>query len=448
MADNSGTLVSNQLTASASSSLFNTDPPIRGVLSGGGIERPERPDNQRMRVKEIPLDDIKAPSTSTKLHPVADEISQEDTGVSEENADTWENFVESVNQELQKPLEVTEEDGHYRLVDGDRRLRALEQGGSETAECMIKESKEDGEVFVNMLRANEFRKPNNKTRRAQLVAQLCQPWLLPPGERDQDTRRYLQTELADEIGVSDATISNWITPIQVERHRLRDVIVDVARPLGRDIDPDISEQVDRIRDLLTTPNDDGQPMLSVGMAEKTHEKLDETSGLGLEGLETIAEKGVAEGWDNGDLKEHLDEHYVHTTEMDEAETGMMGDTDFEDDLSGGVTTDDVEQDQEDEEASAEQTARSGPEWEVPVSPDVEQTIDKLDAGQEARAQKMLTENFEDASAVAVNALADRYDREISEVMDEFVEPLVTHAAIAAESDPETFQEVIEKLESI
>lgn len=366
-----------------------------------------------MRVEEIPLDEIKPPNTSDKLHPVEEE----------DEAD-WEDFVNSVNKELQKPLEVIEQNGHFRIVDGDRRFRALEEGGSETAECIVKAEEEEQTVLVNMVRANEFRKPSDKNQRARTIAQLTAPWLLPPGERKEIDTVFSQSELAEQIGCSQPTINIWLSPVQ-EQNKLRDALAGTVS--GRQLEEEDMESIDDIIDLLKGRDESGGVVMGVGQEGFVAEKITNMDGLNLGELHTVAEKASAESWNTNKFLEYLDEHYAYDELEDQADTGMMGDTDFEDDLSGGITTGDVQQGHEHEDTPDTDFGMpdvSDVEWEEVVD-DSELNGETLGS---VKARQMVTQTFQDDGAIAINILCAKTGMSEQEVMDKFVQPLVVDRA--------------------
>jgi hypothetical protein len=366
-----------------------------------------------MRVEDIPLVEIEAPNPSDKLHPVE-----------EEDDDDWEDFKRSVNKELQKPLEVVEQNGHYRLIDGDRRFRALEEGESDTASCIVKSDKDEDTVLVDMVRANEFRKPSDKNQRARTIAQLTAPWLLPPGERKNINTVYSQSELAEQIGCSQPTINIWLSPVK-DQNKLRDALSGTVS--GRQLEEEDMEMIDEIISLLKGRGDDGGVVMGVGQEGFVAEKISNMDGLNLGELQTVADKASAESWNTNKFLEYLDEHYAYDELEEQADTGMMGDTDFEDDLTGGVSTGDVEQGHQHEETPDTDFGMpdvSEVEWEEVVD-DSELNGETLGS---LKARQMVTQTFQDNGAIAINILCAKTGMSEQDVMEKFVQPLVVDRA--------------------
>lgn len=378
-----------------------------------------------MRYQELPLHEIEAPSPSDKLHPFQDEDEED-----------WDEFKQSVGQEPNKPLEVVENGDGFELVDGDRRLRALEENGATQTPVIILEPGEDidhdSDKYLRMIVANEFRKNSDKEQRARKVAQLCAPWLLPSGER-LDVEPMNQSEFAEQVGKSQGTISNWMVPIRNEQYPLRGVLSDsisASRP-----DDDKIELLDETVDILKRGTDGNSAVVSPGQTDFIADELSQMKMVSLREIKSAAEKASENGWTNFRFLEYIENNYAYsdTSEdvSDDVETGIMGEQkDFAD--SPEPTADGREDFQGPETVDGEE----GEELDLEV-PEIEvnwsEHVDDNELGgvtlSELEAQRMQSQRIEDEASVAINILSAKTGLSSREVMQKIIQPIIVDSTI-------------------
>ena len=391
--------------------------------------------------KEIDLDRIRTPNRSEKLHPYEDEPTDPDD-VDRENS--WTEFKQSVGSQPNKPLEITpidsyegkfdrdEYEGDYQLIDGDRRYRALEENEADTVACFIVDVDGDIDRWVRMFEANNFRRDNSPKQEARWIAKLYQPSLLPEGERFQDEPYFENMDdVAEAMGVSDATVSNRLKAIEYEYPIRFTLTGNNYATNGRSLTKDRVKKIDRIIDCLKRGGDQENMVVTIGREQFVAEELANMEGVSLGEIETVAEKAVEGGWGAKRFLEYTEEHYAHDEVErmnDEVESGMMDgsddpfeDNDFEDD--SGVSVDDVDVGRDEDSSDEQEIELESPDYDV----DWNDIVD--DSGLENpisdyETQRMMSQTVEDEAAVAINIFADRFGLSKREVMKHIVEPAI------------------------
>lgn len=380
---------------------------------------------------DIPLDKIKSPNRSEKLHPPEDEDEEE-----------WEDFRQNIGAEPQKPIEVAEIDDEnydYELIDGDRRLRALRQNADDSdypdiegVPAFIRVRGEDieneGDRLLGMVVANEFRQESNKKQRSRLVAQLIAPYLLPPGDRKDDVPYMTQGDLENQTGIPQPTLTTWLEPMRNE-HRLRSVLAKTAS--GRRVSADDIETIDHVVDLLKRGGDDGEMVIDMGREISTANELAGMDGLNLSELENVAEQAVDDGWNSGQFLEYVRENlaYDEMEQMeDEIDAGYEGDgaTD-EYTADTGVSTDDVTVDDNGHDDTDFGLEVGEVDWDDLVS---DGDLNGRTIGEIEMNERMKNVTIQDEAAVAISVLAAKTGQDERDVVKDFVEPLVTDNAVA------------------
>lgn len=376
--------------------------------------------------KEIPIDEIEPPSRSEKLHPFEGENDDDEEG-------GWEEFRESVGTEPNVPPTVRKVGDEYELVDGDRRLRALKENDAQKVQCQIRHDLNDRtDILAERIECNEFRKPNDKKARSRYIAQMGAPWLLPPGERDDEVETMTQTEVGKRIGHAQGVISRWLEPMKNE-YALRASLADKA---GNRPDEDDIQIIDQITNLLKQGGEDGNLVIPIGKEQFVASELAKMGGVSLSEIETVAEKAVEGGWSDQRFLEYLDEKYAYDPEKPEGvDAGMAdGSSDpldgdenskkkdkFED--NSRVSVDDV--DVEDEANPFE-----APE----VDPEFEELVDDSDLNGESlselESRKMMSQTIEDDAAVTINLIAAKTGLNPRDVLKEFIEPHIVNVGVA------------------
>lgn len=369
-------------------------------------------------LKEIPLDRITPPEDLKRLHPVSSESPQ-----------GWEQFKRSVNQELQKPLEVMETDDGYQLIDGDRRFRALKEGESEDVKCIVRQEQDETERWIKMIRANEFRKPSDKQKRAELLARLCQPWLLPPAERESYTQVYQQQEIADMIGTSQPTISIWLDPVK-EKNSLRCALGEKVPCTNNRM---TNSDVGIIDEVYHTLVEDG-PVSDGSQSDYLANEISDMDEVTIHEIKTAVQHSVDMGHNTTELIDYLHENYVFedSPEISDEIDPSLGGFDDDHDLDTSQVSD----------VDIEPEFTDNPEWFDCLSEQECELEYSGDYGNHVVAQ------FTGSAAVAINTICERYDLETSEFMDLFLEDFITAAVNTAEKDPESFNEIMEELSDI
>lgn len=377
-------------------------------------------------IREVHIDDIHLPDRDEKLHPYENELDERQEQVS--NADgkdlnSWEEFRESVGTQPNKPPTVIENGDGYVLVDGDRRMRALTENDAESVRVLVRDDVEDKtDLFTKRLEANEYRKPNDKKRRSWYIAQLCAPWLLPPGERDDEIDEIMtQTAVGKKLGHQQGVISDWLNPMRDE-YPLRSVVADFAS--GRTVDEDQVATIDEVVDYLKFGDD---KVIPIGQDGFVANELGDMEGVSLDELRKVAKEAADGGWnDNRFLKELNDKYAYDPAEDldDEIEGGMMdgSDLDFEDDTVPESPTDagdEFFEDEESEETPIPQIESGDINWSDYVDDDdLNQPLSQIET------RRMITQSVEDEGAVAVHILCDITGMSQREVMQNVVEPML------------------------
>ena len=361
-------------------------------------------------IEEVAVDKIKTPTPSEKLHPYQDE-DQED----------WNEFKQSVGTQPEELPTVRENGSGYELIDGDRRMRAVEENDGDTVMVRVRHDVETEEdLLESRVLANEFRKENDKQVRARYIAQLCAPHLLLPGERNPDIDKiHSQTKVGGWFGKAQAQMSQWLVPLRDEEYPVRGILGK-----GRSIDQDLVDQIDRIMEELDEFGINGQE-------EFLADELSEIDYKSLGEVENAIKKGNDEGWTMFRLLEYMRENFGDEAEEkpEGVETGIMGDQkdfssstpentpDFEDTTDEDTTEEDTEED-----SSAIPDLREEIDTE-----DDDQVLDLVDdesIRRSASARRMRSERLEDTAAVSLEVLCQVFGVDEREVMRKIVQPAI------------------------
>lgn len=385
---------------------------------------------------EISIDSIETPNRSEKLHPFENEKERGDEDDEENKDETkWDDFLESVGTEPNHPPTVRPNGEGYELVDGDRRLRALKENGAEEVYCQIRhdiENKRD--LYAERLESNEYRLDNDSKARSRYIAQICAPWIMPPGERVIDFEDTLnQTELAEKIGTVQSTISKWLGPAR-NRNPLRAALSD---KVSKRADEEDMERIDRIVALLTQRGEYDNLVVLSNQNQFAANEISLMEGVSLAKIENTAEKAATRGWDCDQFLKYLEGNFAHDEQVkqveEEVDAGMMdGSPDpFEDDSeTGGVSVEDVEVDEEKDQEDEPETQFEAPEMEV----DWEVLVDESQLNEkrfsELKSNKMISTNLQDEAAIMFNVICEVTGHSPTEVMRQFVEPHIVQAGAA------------------
>ena len=378
-----------------------------------------------MRFEEsVPLDEIVPPERSEKLHPYENE-----------DDESWEEFTESVGEEPNKPLEVFDnEDGEYELIDGDRRYRALVENEAETVQCFVLEPGDDisseEDTTLRMITANEHREQSDPKQRARAIAQLCAPWLLPPGERESDTVRMTQTEVSSEVGKAQPTISVWLQPLRDE-NPLRNALA--GKSSGRNPDEDDTETIDETVDYLKRGGDEGNSVIPIGQEVFVANEIGDMLGVGLNEIASVSEKAANEGWNDNRFLKYIKDNYAYDeTERvdDDIEEGMLDGSDlsFEDETVQDPYDNDLDDQNADGEPE-EEVDFGGMEIDVEWSDHVSDEDLNGQSLSELETRRLMTQSIEDDAAVAIHILCAKTGMSQRDIMQKFVEPLIVDNAV-------------------
>lgn len=386
---------------------------------------------------EAAIDEITVPSRSDKLHPYENEnvgdgqdLSElQDAAADGDELTDWEEFRLSVGTQPRDPVEVMENGDGYELIDGDRRLRALRENGAQTTFAVVKDPGEEvtqEEKDVLMLESNEHRRPNDAEQRARKTANLCAPWLLPPGERS-SAESITQSQLAKQVGRTQPAISGWLETVHDE-YPLRSAVGEIAKQPGRQIQEDRIEQIDRVVDLLTTGGEDGSRIVAMGRELFVAEELGNMDGVSLSELESAAERAAENGWDDQRFLQYVDEEFADDEEIELGIQSGMADGDdepWEDTTELDTETDTDPEPQQDDGPDLE-TPDIEVEWEnVLDGADIESSLGEL------QQKTMIVESFEDDAAIALQILQEQCGLTQEEVVDQIVEPLLVDRTVQA-----------------
>lgn len=396
-----------------------------------------------MELKTVKVDDIVTPSRSEKLHPeegedFGDGVDLETLRERSENGEDlteWEEFRLSVGTEPNKPVEISSEDGQLVLIDGDRRVRALTQNNAEEVRAFIRMEGEDiegeSDRLIKMIQANEFRKPSDKLQRARHMAQLTAPWLLPPSERNTNEQEKTQSEIAGDVGKTQASVSIWLGPIK-SKHKLRTALA--SKSSGLNPTPEETEKIDEIEDLLKRGGESNNIVVTVHQEQLAASELEDMEGVSLNELHTAAERAVEKNWNTNRFLQFVQDEFAYDEMMEdesEIESGIMGDSSgdpFEND-SGLDDVDGVEVNDEEEDHIEADFGFDDPEVEW------ENVLDKSDlpgdvSFSELMQEKMQYQTIEDDASITISAMASMTGLSKRDVIKRFVEPLIVEAGIS------------------
>lgn len=407
-----------------------------------------------MELKEnVSIDSIEVPERSEKLHPYQDEDPDEEENSNEVN--TWEQFRDSVGTEPDNPPTVIENGDGFVLVDGDRRMRALQENDAKTVDVLIRDDVDTTlELFEKRLTANEFRKGNNKKQRSWYVAQFVAPSLLPPGERKLNEGEEIMSqaqfarELAGRGEDYQGRISVWLQPMKDE-HPLRATLQDKAS--GRKPDWDDITTIDRIMDLLKGRGEAKNVVVIDADERFTASELADMEGVSLSELETCAEKAANNKWNHSRFLEYINENYAYDDieEPDGVDSGMMDGSDpFEDNDYGndtperkdggstGVSVDDVEVD-DGSGGTEDRVQYERPNIEVDWGDHVDDEDLNGASLAELKTRRMMgSEPIEDEAAVAINIVSAKTGLSLRETKKMFAEPAIVDRCIEFLNDGE------------
>lgn len=386
---------------------------------------------QEPTIETIPLVDIKTPERTEKLHPIEDE-----------DPEDWENFLKSVGTTPDQEIDVRVRNGNYELIDGDRRVRAVEENGGEEIRSKVFSEMSDEEFYARRIRSNELRKENNPFRRSWYAAQYVAPWLLPPGERF-GVEKMTQYEYADLIGYSQGSVSQWLGPMRNE-NPIRSVVGDEAVEHATDNIPsdEAIQQVDEIVSWLLGQGEHKR-VVSRNLVGKVADEVGDMSGISLAEIHTVAEMAAENGWDEGAFLEQLNKYASDPSDSApvKIESGLRNSDPSKTETHDG-----------DPDRVGEAEGKEGPNWsqynedfnkdQSPELPEVsvpevdwtEYVSDEDLQGDEtvtsiAESQRFVPEvPLQGEAAVALNLLAEMYDVERSDAI-RFFWPAIVEEAI-------------------
>jgi len=398
-------------------------------------------------VEDVPLDKIQTPNRDEKLHPPENE-DQED----------WEEFKSSVGTEpIQLPLAKRNGDG-FEIIVGDRRTRAVEENGAETLDIrVIDEDISRNDVFVTRVAENYHRSDSDPRTKAWYAAQLSAPSLLLPGERDPDIEVMSQTEVADIMDVSDASVSNWLDRLRDE-NPLRAVLR--KKTVKKRASEDEIETIDNIVELLKSQKD--HKVIATGEEGFVADRLKDLEGVSLGEIELMAEKAVENGLNAGKFLEEVKDTYA-ADETSGSSPGSMssgplgGEDPFADNSSGRSFDDGVDAGPEGEREDESETV-PGYDFDDPnISVDLDGVLpnDEMFTKDEVttrnvKGRKIQDVSMEDEAAVLLNALIELSrrpnetdDEALRRVQRNFLQPVLIEEAtyeieaIVADMDDKT-----------
>ena len=389
-------------------------------------------------VEDVPLDKIQTPTRDEKLHPPENE-DQED----------WGEFKSSVGTEpIQLPLAKRNGDG-YEIIVGDRRTRAVEENGAETLDIrVIDEDISRNDVFVTRVAENYHRSDSDPRTKAWYAAQLSAPSLLLPGERDPDIEVMSQTEVADMMDVSDASVSNWLDILRDE-NPLRAVLRE--KTVRKRASEDEIETIDNIVELLKSQN--GHKVIATGEEGFVADRLQDLEGVSLGEIELMAEKAVENGLNAGKFLEEVKDTYAADetgSSPGSMSSGPLGGEDpFEDNSPDSSFDDGVDEGPANEDKE-EPDASSTPDLDAPnivvdlgeVLPEDDHFPDDVTKS-DVQVRGWQDVSIKDDAAVLLNAVAEMYGEDIDKIRQKWLEPLIIEEAtaelnaIVADMKPET-----------
>lgn len=352
----------------------------------------------------------------------------------EDELTQWDRFRLTIGDEPRNSLLVYEQDEKYRVIDGDRRARALRENGVEEGipVNIMEGDYTEAELVAFAIQTNEQREGNDPTARAWNTAQHVAPWLLDPNEHkegvgEDGVRDMDQEEWARRCGTSQATVSKWLEPMRDE-HPIRAALAgktEVGVPTETEM-----ELIDETMEFLF--GHEGDKVVLKGQEEMVAEAIKGMEGVSVREIRNAAEKAADEGMTEQEFIDHVEEAYAPSEETEESvgteDLEMVDESTSEPrDTSSGTAT----------ETADEETAEMPEppeEEELPFGgevPDVEwgEYVDDDDlptahtVGQIER-QRMQVIRFEGESAVALKLLGTLYGVDIQDLGEEFVGPMI------------------------
>lgn len=399
-------------------------------------------------VVRVDIEDIVAPDSRDKLHPYENEDDEDEDS-------NWNEFKRSVGTNPDYELLVWEQnEGEYRLLDGDRRLRAIKENGGSTAPVKVYGPDEltEEEFVSKRIAQNEQRKPSDPEQRSKATARYVAPWYLPPGEREYDEQRATQKEFTEMVSKSQGTISNWVGAVK-DRYPLRRVVVDMAP--GNNPSPDQVEQIDRIVDILQSGGDvDGGIMVIPERFEgETASEVEDMEGLTLSDLESVAETAAEEGWTRDEFVNTLWEDYAYDDETEDVNEGPVSEDGPELEDPQSTTTYDNPEDGpvETENPETETQDTDSPFGEVNFDPEeIRDLVEDDDLTSQATVDAVMdrtmtsvslgSQDLDDVTAqaaVTVNLLSRYHGITTGEVFEKFVAPEIVKAGFKHLEDEQT-----------
>lgn len=258
----------------------------------------------QQRTEVVPIENIRAPGRNEKLHPVE-----------KEDDETWRRFKKSVGTSPRYPIVVTENgDGQYIVIDGDRRLRAMKENGATHADVIVRQIADPIERSVEMINLNEEREENDPVQRSWHTAKCVAPWLLPPGEREDNGSGISQDEFGDKVDVSGTSVNNWLKPMR-NQNPIRDMLgssrspklISSTRPNEQDL-----ELIDEIVGMLNGELGDSRIIPTNQTSYVANEVRSAGTDLSISLIEfhRVVEKASSEGWSHDELIDYLKDHFV------------------------------------------------------------------------------------------------------------------------------------------
>lgn len=392
-------------------------------------------------IKEVELSNIITPERSEKLHPWEnEETPSEDRDLEDiesrlqsgEEVTDWEQFRFSVgHQPDEEPVVHSTDNGKYRLIDGDRRIRAVKSNDADTIRVKIEEDQiDEASRMIQSVRRNEDRLPNDPYQRAVAIAKLTAPELVEPGERFDFSNTRSQSDLARDLSKDQAQIAQWLDPLR-EENPIRDVVAGVIS--GRRIDETDLEKIDDIVDLLMTGGDSGQPIIQNTRPKNIADKIDALDVSNIDKLRSVAETSAKQGQKEKAfltrLEEETHEQQSRPSVSDIGSSGFVGDPEQSLDDTGS----DFESEIDEEET--ETTENQIDQFMTPQpNVDVRSLVDgsNLPRGIEFSDidDGMVFHPFRGETAQLIRSLAFVNDSEEDVVVEDVVSPLVSQIITA------------------
>lgn len=149
--------------------------------------------------------------------------------------------IESLAKAIQKngivPIEVIEENGNYKIIDGERRYRACKKLGLKTIPCILIDKRDN--ILERQLVLDFHKKHFSPMEKAKSLKKL------------KELKNYSIRQLAEELNISHTTVENLLNLLNLSKPLQDAVKQGVNYRLVLNLkDLPLSEQVNIAKDLL------------------------------------------------------------------------------------------------------------------------------------------------------------------------------------------------------